>query len=141
MMAGRMVKVTVIEEFNAPAEQIWDIVGGFNSLSVWHPAVDKSELQEGGAIRKLLLQNGDEAFEELVNHSDELREYSYSIVKSSLPIVEYFSTLKIFARGTGSRVEWSGEFHSFGVPDDEASELIKGIYQAGLDNLKSIVNP
>ncbi len=134
-----MAKVTVIEKFNAPAEQTWGVVGGFNALPDWHPDVGHSELQEG-AVRKLTLFEGASILEKLEHHSDILREYSYSIVQSSLPVAGYLATLKVSSEGPESLVEWSSECNPSGVAESEAKELVKEIYQAGLDNLRRILS-
>ena len=134
-----MAKVTVIEEFSASAEQIWNVIGGFNALPAWHPAVERSELEEGGSIRKLTLVDGAVILERLEHHSDETREYRYSIVENPLPVADYLATLKVSEHEEGSQVEWSGEFDPSGVSADEAVELIHGIYQAGLDHLKQVL--
>ena len=73
-----MTKVTVMEEFSASAHQIWNLIGGFNALPDWHPAVERSELEEGGTVRKVTLVDGVTILEKLEYHSDESRECSRS---------------------------------------------------------------
>ncbi|MEE8348530.1 MAG: SRPBCC family protein [Acidobacteriota bacterium] len=135
-----MAKVTVIGEFNASADQTWQVIGGFNALPAWHPDVQRSELNEGKNVRTLTLVDGGTVIEKLELQSEESREYRYSLVRSSLPVSDYQSTLKVSPRGEGSQVEWTGEFEPSGVSADEAVALIHGIYQAGLDNLKQILH-
>jgi hypothetical protein len=48
--------------------------------------------------------------------------------------------LKVSALGEGSQVEWSGQFEASEVSDSEAVELVEGIYRAGLDNLKKLLD-
>ncbi|MCH8819943.1 MAG: SRPBCC family protein [Acidobacteria bacterium] len=133
-----MTKVTVMEEFSASANQIWNLIGGFNALPDWHPAVERSELEEGGTVRKVTLVDGVTILEKLEYHSDESRECSYSIVTSPLPVANYMATLKVTKHEEGSQVEWSGEFDPSGVSESEAVELVQGIYRAGLDHLKLV---
>ncbi len=135
-----MAKVAMIEEFSASAERIWNVIGGFNSLPAWHPAVEHSELEADGKIRKVTLGDGTTIFEKLEHHSEEFRECSYSIVESPLPVVDYLATLKVSELGEGSQVEWSGRFEPSGVPESEAVQLVEGLYRAGLDNLKTLLN-
>jgi hypothetical protein len=135
-----MAKVTMIEEFSASAERIWNVIGGFNALPAWHPTVEHSELEADGKIRKVTLGDGTTIFEKLEHHSDESRECRYSIVESPLPVVDYLATLKVSALGEGSQVEWSGQFEASEVSDSEAVELVEGIYRAGLDNLKKLLD-
>ena len=133
-----MTKVTVMEEFSASANQIWNLIGGFNALPDWHPAAERSELEEGGTVRKVTLVDGVTILEKLEYHSDESRECSYSIVTSPLPVANYMATLKVTEYEEGSQVEWSGEFDPSGVSESEAVELVQGIYRAGLDHLKLV---
>ena len=37
--------------------------------------------------------------------------------------------------GTGSIVQWSSEFAAAGAPENDAVEVVRGIYKAGFDNL------
>ena len=135
-----MAKVTIIEEFSASAEQTWNLIGGFNALSDWHPAVEQSQLEADGSIRKVTLGDGTTIFEKLEHHSEESRECRYSIVESPLPVVNYLATLKVSALGEGSQVEWSGQFEPSGVSESEAVGLVEGIYRDGLDNLKELLD-
>jgi hypothetical protein len=129
----------MIAEFSASSDQIWKVIGGFNALPAWHPAVGRSELEEDGTVRKITLVDGTTILEKLEYHSDEARECRYSIVESLLPVADYLATLKVSAQGEGSQVEWSGEFEPSGVSADEAVGLVHRIYQAGLDNLKLLL--
>lgn len=135
-----MAKVTIIEEFSALAEQTWNLIGGFNALPDWHPAVEQSQLEADGSIRKVTLGDGTTILEKLEHHSDESRECRYSIVESPLPVVNYLATLKVSVLGEGSQVEWSGQFEPSGVSESEAVGLVEGIYRDGLDNLKKLLD-
>ena len=48
-----MAKVSMSTEFGVSADRLWSLIGGFNSLPDWHPAVEKSELENEGETRKL----------------------------------------------------------------------------------------
>jgi Polyketide cyclase / dehydrase and lipid transport len=116
-----------------PANQVWQLIGGFGSLPDWLPYIPKSELSEGGRIRHLANPEGEAIVERLVMFDDAARTYSYAILKAPFPVVDYLSTLKVIDNGGEScRVEWSGRFMPVGVSDDEASALFQGIYADGL---------
>ncbi|MEE8321011.1 MAG: SRPBCC family protein, partial [Gammaproteobacteria bacterium] len=67
------------------------------------------------------------------------RVYTYSIINSPLPVANYTATIRVMDDGSGnSTVEWSSEFNADGAPENDAIEVIQGIYQAGLDNLKKM---
>ena len=40
--------------------------------------------------------------------------------------------------GGGCTVEWESDFQASGAPDNDAVQVIQGIYQAGFDNLKKM---
>lgn len=46
-----MAKVSTSSRLMAPAETVWELIGDFNALADWHPAVEKSELDEGTHVR------------------------------------------------------------------------------------------
>ena len=134
-----MAKVTMNTSLDVSPDKVWELVGGFNALPDWHPAVVKSELQEEGAMRKLSLAGGGTITEKLEKVDENERLYSYSIVDSPLPVANYSATIRVRDDGSGkTTVEWSGEFNPEGASENEAVEVIEGIYQAGLDNLKKM---
>ncbi len=134
-----MAKVSMNTSLNVSPEKLWEMIGGFNALPDWHPAVEKSELEEEGSVRRLSLAGGGTIIEKLEKVDDNERLYSYTIVDSPLPVANYTSTIRVKDDGSGnSTVEWSSEFSPKDVPENDAVEVIQGIYQAGFDNLKKI---
>ena len=135
-----MAKASSTMQLNVSAEQVWNLIGGFNALPDWHPAVEKSELEDGGKIRRLSLVGGGSIVERLERIDDKEHVYRYSIVESPLPVGDYAAELHVRAneQGDGCTIEWSGEFEPRGVTPTEAVEVIRGIYQAGFDNLKKL---
>ena len=89
-----MADVKVTMPFSVPASDIWDKIGNFNALPDWHPAVERSELEEGGTLRRLHLVGGGEILEKL-ERSDDGKSYTYSIVEGPLPVMNYTSTLLV----------------------------------------------
>ena len=132
-----MADVKLSVPFPVAASEIWSRIGSFNALPDWHPAVERSELEDGGTIRRLHLVGGGEIVEKL-EASEDGKSYTYSIVESPLPVMNYTSTLRVTEGADGkAEVEWSSNFDPVGSPE-EAAEVIQGIYQAGLDNLKKM---
>jgi hypothetical protein len=136
-----MTKVALSSNFPVAADDIWKLIGGFNGLPEWHPAIKASSLEEGGRVRKLELAGGGSITERLESFSDKEHVYSYSIVQGPLPVAEYVSTLKVRKAedGKGATVEWSSEFKPKGASDTDASKVIEGIYKAGFDNLRKML--
>jgi hypothetical protein len=132
-----MADVKVSMPFSIPASEIWDKIGEFNALPDWHPAVERSELEEGGTRRRLHLFGGGEILEQL-ERSEDGKSYTYSIIEGPLPVKNYTSTLKVVEGADGkTEVEWSSSFDPVGSAED-AANAVRGIYEAGLDNLKKI---
>jgi hypothetical protein len=50
-----MAEVSVSTRISAPADEVWHLVGGWNALPDWHPAVEKSEVEQGGHLRHVRL--------------------------------------------------------------------------------------
>ena len=133
-----MTKVSTSTNLPVTAEKVWELIGGFNALPDWHPAVEKSELEDGGQQRRLSLMGGGTIVERLEPAGDGQYTYSYSIVDSLLPVANYVASIKVIDDGDGCRIDWSSEFEAAGAPENEAMDAIAGIYQAGFDNLKKI---
>ena len=134
-----MAKVNMTTDLDVAADELWNLIGGFNALPDWHPAFEGSKLKEEGNMRVLSLVGGGEIVEKLEKHDDNERIYSYAITDSPLPIKNYRAEIKVIDQGDGkASVEWSSEFSADGAPENEAIELITGVFQAGLDNLKKM---
>jgi len=98
-------------------------------------------MKEGGAtLRKLTLHGGGTILERLEGKDDQEQSYSYSILESPLPVSGYHSRIRVGrGKSAGScTVEWSSEFEPAGAPESEAAKTIRGIYEAGLENLRKI---
>jgi polyketide cyclase/dehydrase/lipid transport protein len=136
-----MAKVNMTTDLDVAADQLWTLIGGFNALPDWHPAVEKSELEEEGSMRILSLAGGGKIVEKLEKHDDNERTYSYTITDSPLPVSNYRAEIKVIDQGEGkASVEWSSEFSAEGASENEAIDVISGIFQAGFDNLKKTYN-
>jgi hypothetical protein len=132
-----MAKASSSAELPVPADEVWNLIGGFGSLPDWLPYIPKSELHEGGRTRHLANPDGSTIIERLMAFDERGRSYTYHILEAPFPVMDYYSTLKVIATdgGKGSRVEWSGEFTPKGVSDQEASKIFQDIYGDGLKAL------
>lgn len=137
-----MAKVTSSTELPVSAPTVWAVIGNFNALPDWHPAVEKSELKkEGGStLRTLSLTGGGTIEEKLEQIDDGARRYTYSILSGPLPVSNYTATLTVreAGGGKGCTVEWSSEFEPKGAPEGDAVAAVRGIYEAGFENLKKM---
>jgi hypothetical protein len=133
-----MANASAFIDIPATAEQVWQLIGGFNSLPEWLPFISKSELSEGGRVRTLETADGLVIVERLEVFDNSARSYSYSISQAPFPVTDYLATLRVekLESGQTSRVTWSGSFTPVGVSDEEAVELFTGIYRGGVEALR-----
>ena len=117
--------------------EVWQLIGGFNSLRDWLPNIPKSELSEGGRVRHLATLSGDTIIERLERFDNTARAYSYSVLQAPFKIKNYLATIRVEAKDgeNSSRVEWSGIFTPDGISDEEASKLFQEIFDDGLKAL------
>ncbi len=134
-----MAKVSMTTDLNASADQVWKLIGGFNALPDWHPAIEKSELTEEGQMRTLSIAGGGTIIEKLEKVDDGAHTYTYSITDSPLPVANYTATITVSGEGDNSTIEWSSDFEPIGgASAEDAMKAVQDIYQAGFDNLKKV---
>ncbi|MFW9080852.1 SRPBCC family protein [Pseudomonas sp. P2757] len=132
-----MATASATIDIPASADQVWQLIGGFNTLPDWLPFIPKSELSEGGRVRSLQTADGAVVIERLQTFDNAARTYSYSIEQAPFPATDYLATIRVEAQGQGTRVTWSGRFTAKGVSDEEVVALFSGIYQGGLEALRA----
>lgn len=130
--AAGSLSVTREVEVDAAPATVWKLIGNFNHLDVWHPALVGSTLK--GKVRTLVLAGGGGSIvEKETAHSDSKMSYSYVIQSGPLPVQSYASTLSVKPGAGGkSVVTWTGSFNAKGAADDKAKEVIQGVYDGGL---------
>lgn len=143
--AAEPLFVVKFVELNQPAEVVWKKVADFGDLGAWHPAVAKTEIVAGknntaGAKRVLTLQDGGKINETLTAYHAKAKTYSYKITEGVLPVTDYASTVSVHSNGEGkSVVVWESHFLPKAPADDKAaSDTIKGVYDGGLNQLKTL---
>jgi hypothetical protein len=129
-----MAHVARARPFAARAETVWSVIGGFQSLADWHPAVDSStrSMADGAELRRLALKGGGEIVEALTGMDG--MSYGYRIVSGPLPVADYTATLTVLPAVDGCIVAWSSNFTPTA---DGAEDVIAGIYEAGFGALAS----
>ena len=137
----------------APADKVWEASKNFNGLNTWHPALASDELVSGtnntvGAVRLLTLKGGGTIKEKLLQFDENGHRYRYAITEGVLPVSHYSATFVVTSLGANKTlVTWSAKFKRKNLsdtpPDNEndktATDTIEGVFKAGLDNLKKIV--
>ena len=133
-----MSEVSVVVEMNASADAVWNIVGNPAEISAWHPAIKESKATNNGKSRTCVLEHGDVITESILDHDPARRSYRYAIDGGPLPVADYVSTITVEPVGEQCRVLWSASFISQ-VDSKETEEMVKGIYEQGLNAVKLAV--
>jgi hypothetical protein len=124
-------------DLSVSADEVWALIGGFNSLPDWLPYIPKSELSQGGRVRHLASASGETIVERLEAFDNTARSYSYSIIQSPFPVANYLSTLRVQEAHEGKkcRVEWSGHFTVTAVSPQEVCQRFQTLFRDGLNTL------
>lgn len=137
-----MTTVSMKTNVDVSATKLWDMIGGFHTISNWHPAIEKCDIEEDGnvTLRRLTLAGGGGEIVERLEKSDgDERSYRYSIVSSPFPLNNYKSTFRVIeGEDAKATVEWSSTFDSGDTPEDDMTKVVESIYSAGFDNLKKM---
>jgi mxaD protein len=140
--AANVISVKEKVEVPVKQEKAWEMIKDFDRWQTWHPALASDEIVSGkgnarGAVRVLTTKDGAKITEQLVHYQPKIFSYTYRITDSPLPVTDYVSTLQVKPTKNGSVINWMSHFKAKeGSSDEEASKAIRGIYRAGLDNLK-----
>lgn len=132
--------VTKSIDVNGTPDKVWTMIGPFCSIKDWHPAIGKcTEDGKTPPTRTLVTKDGKATFvEQQTARDDKDHSYSYAIKSSPLPLSGYQSTLKVEPKGSDmSTVTWTSTFTPASGKDAAAKDAVGGIYQAGLDSIKS----
>ena len=134
-----MATASSVIEVSVSADQVWQLIGGFNTLPDWLPFIVKSEASDGGRVRHLQTADGGVVVERLQSFDNVARTYSYTIEQSPFPVSAYLATLQVEALTDASaKVTWSGVFTpAAGTTDAAVEELFAGVYSGGLEALRA----
>ncbi len=139
-----MAKASASSVIGAPVDDVWKVVGDFGGISNWHPAIQASAIEGGGAgdatgcIRECTLGDGGKLREEQVERSDADRSYSYNIIEAPMPVTNYLGKIQLReAEGNQTLVEWTSTFEVPAEAEAEMVGMMNNVYQTGLEALKS----
>jgi hypothetical protein len=130
----------------APVDRIWAIIRDFNGLPGWHPAITRSEIEDGktgdtiGAVRSFYLADGTHAREQLVALDDRQRTLFYIFATPAFPVADYVSQIRVapVTDGGGTFVEWSAQFEERPADAGKYVDAVaNGVFAVGLAALKA----
>ena len=133
------------EEIDAPADQVWSVLGAFNCLPAILPKlVAKSELDNTGLVRSLTITDGVgrpyKRYEQLIKYDALTRTLVYRLIdrpRSRVPVRDYTATIKVKKITSGRcRVAWSGRFQPKHGTPNEVRAQVESVYAAAIDGVK-----
>jgi hypothetical protein len=141
-----MVKVVKSTVLNAPVEAVWDVLRDFNGHDRWHPIVADSVVEKGwtsdrvGCVRKFHLQDGSELRELLLTLSDADMAFSYCLLDTPVPLLNYVAHVRLAPVTDGDMTFWHWESR-FDTPPGREKELqqmvAENVYQGGMDAVRA----
>jgi hypothetical protein len=141
-----MVKVVKSTVLNAPVEAVWAVLRNFNGHDQWHPAVADSTIERGqpadkvGCVRKFHLADGSELRELLLTLSDADMAFSYCLMETPVPLLNYVAHVRLAPVTDGNLTFWHWESR-FDTPPGREQELktmvAENIYQGGFDAIRA----
>jgi hypothetical protein len=133
----RIVESTILD---APVEAVWALLRDFNGHDQWHPAVADSTVERGspsdrvGCVRRFHLADGSELREQLLTLSDADMAFSYCLLETPVPLLNYVAHVRLAPVTDGDRTFWHWQ-SSFDTPPGRETELrnmvAENIYRAG----------
>jgi hypothetical protein len=127
-------------DVNGTPASVWQVIGPFCAIKDWHPAIGTcTETSTNPPTRTLVTKDGKATFVETQTaRSDADHSYSYAIKSSPLPLTNYVSTIKVTSKGNNmSTVTWSSTYTPEQGKEKEADAALSGIYESGLDAIKT----
>lgn len=139
----RVVRSTVIA---APVETLWTILRDFNGHDQWHPAVAESAIERGlpsdrvGCVRRFRLADGSELRERLLTLSDADMAFSYCLLDTPIPLLNYVAHVRLAPVTDGDETFWHWESR-FDTPKGREAELARlvgdEIYSSGFNAIRA----
>jgi hypothetical protein len=140
-----MVRVVESTVLDAPVEAVWAVLRDFNGFDRWHPAIADSHIERGysadkiGCVRRLHLADGSEVREQLLTLSDADMAFSYCLLDTPIPLLNYVAHLRLAPVTDGDRTFWHWQSR-FDTPPGREMELrdlvSNGIFRAGFDAVR-----
>jgi hypothetical protein len=138
----RIVESTILD---APVEAVWAVLRDFNGHDQWHPAVADSQIERGyssgkiGCVRRFHLVDGSELREQLLTLSDADMAFSYCLMETPVPLLNYVAHVRLTPVTDGDRTFWHWQCR-FDTPPGREAELrdmvANKIYRAGFQAVR-----
>lgn len=140
-----MVKVVQSTVLDAPADAVWEVIRDFNGHDVWHPIVADSVIERGwpsdrvGCVRRFHLSDGKELREQLLTLSDADMAFSYCLLDTPVPLLNYVAHVRLAPVTDGDRTfwHWESRFDTPAGREAELAEMVsREVYAGGMAAVK-----
>lgn len=135
-----MARVSEAAKLYVPADRVWDVVGDFEAIDRWHPAVlgCDAEREGTGRTRRLDIGAGARLVETLEAYDGERMAYRYTLREGPLPIGAMTAELRVKPDDANScTVEWSAELEPEGEAEEGAAiAAVRDHFRRGLEHLR-----
>lgn len=127
-----MVHVVRYGSVNAPASEVWKIVGDFDGLPDWNPPIvsSRAETIDGVRHRHLKFSQGGEFFERHLGTDG--MSIGYRILETNAPMEGYVGAISVMDQGDTCILCWTSSFDS---EEPGMTDAVGSIYQAGIDTI------
>ena len=137
-----MASARTVGTSEASASEVWEYVRNFAAIDQFMPPIARSVgTGEGvGMRRQCTFQDGAQITETLLALYDQKRSLQYNVHDPNLlPFEKYVSSTTVKELGAGRcEVDWSAEFEPQGMPVQDVTTLLQGIYGQGIDSLRQL---
>lgn len=118
-----MLNASISEEITLPADQVWAVIGDYDGIRKWAPAVldERSEQTPEGRVRVLKMPPEGREVRELLT-AQSTYSYSYKVLYENDSAPRNFGTVSVVpVSNSASRIELKAEFDAAaGVGEEEA---------------------
>jgi len=92
------------------------------------------------ATRDIVTTDGDTVFETMSKYDEAGKSFSYTVDSGTLPLKNYEATVLITGQDDKTcRIDWSSEFETNGLSEEETIEFLSGLYNGAIAGVKIIV--
>jgi len=137
-----MTTVTVSEDINGRAADVWAALSDFAGIKVGGPVTSFETEGEGVGMVRTIGMGGGTVVERLDEHDAARMVFAYCILNDDcpLPVSGYSARVQITDKGDGTcNVNWTGTFEPKGASEAEASQVVEGIYRGGIAGARRAV--
>jgi len=137
-----MTEVSVDDIIPAPIDSVWALLRNFGDLS-WGGIEGTKLTGEGvGAVRTFTARGGIEISERLESFDEGGHRLAYSILETAaVPWTDYLARIELTSKSANeTHITWSGRLEPRGVTEEQASSIVRSIFENGIRSLTRALN-